>query len=200
MQKNIAFALLFLACTFTVYTRISITDDQAIQFLEGFSHVFGLDDACSTLVVCINETAPHTWNDLKLAIQALEHRNFTGAVAELILFFKDIEDLNDTCSNGVDPYLVTFGPAIQAFEHNRTAFEKTLLKNLASQPGQVATSALHLEQDLKKQDYHAAGEDFGQIAQIALNGYINTTSHVVAAHPFKFVKPAKAGFLSKMIN
>jgi hypothetical protein len=176
MQKNIAICLLILACTFSVYTKLSASDEEAIEFLQGFSSVFGLSTACNELVQCANQSAPEVFTDLKLALTDLEKKNITGAIDEMIEFFKDIEDLKDVCNQGVQPYLNTFGAAMAAYKKNKAAFDALVVKNLASQPAEVLKDTIQLAEDLKSKNYTSVGVDFGHLTQIGLQTWLNSST------------------------
>jgi hypothetical protein len=158
------------------FLQISDNDSDAIEFFEGFADAYGLSDAADILIKCAQSDAPDTFDDLHEVIEDLKSKNFTGAIGEMIEFFKAVGNLRNVCADGADPFLTKFDPAIQAYEQNRDQFYADVTKDLAANVTGTFTDTIRLALDLHGDNYEAAGQDFGDLLGIGLSIWLNPSN------------------------
>lgn len=157
----------------------NITESDTEDFLTGFAIPFGLQNATAILIDCANSEGPDVFDNLTQAIVDLENKNITGALTDFLEFLHDIEVFESSCHDGVDPYLDTFQGAIEAYDSDKDTFLFIVAKNLALDAPTVAGDTANLLAELANDNYTQAGEEFGDITQIGLKTWLNSTNSTV---------------------
>jgi len=147
-------------------------EEDAIAFFEGFSDAFGLQDACKALIQCTVTDPSNLIKNVEGLIEDLEESNWLGALGEAVDMLNDIQDLVSVCPAGAQPYINEFSPFITAWNNNNQEVIGEITDNLKDNLGPVLGDVGTMIQDFSDSNFEGAGEDFGDLVNIALKGII----------------------------
>mmetsp|Transcript_104539 Transcript_104539/g.145676 ORF Transcript_104539/g.145676 Transcript_104539/m.145676 type:complete len:88 (+) Transcript_104539:369-632(+) len=80
------------------------------------------------------------------------------------------------CPAGADPFINEFQPFVDAWNKDSNAVIQKITKNCLNNVIEVIADVAEIINDFNNSDYFDAGDEFGGLVQIALHGYLNTTS------------------------
>lgn len=143
--------------------------------MEGFAAVYGLQNASQALIVCATNETTSLFQDIDKLINDLKTKDWTAVVSDCVQIFTDVKQLSSTCPQGADPFLSEFQPAFQAYQANSQQFMTQVGKNVKSQLISFLKDSAEMVLNLKNNNFEDAGTDFGEIGQIALVTWLNTT-------------------------
>jgi hypothetical protein len=151
---------------------VEISDKGAIEFFGGFSDALNLEDAFSSLLQCSGTDAPHFIADIKSLVSDLSHHQWSTAIGDALNIFFTLKSLETDCPDGVTPYLVAFGPALQAYKDDKKAFFQQVEKDFSLNIVGTATSSVQTIVNLIHHNWEKAGSFFGTLTGIGLSSYL----------------------------
>lgn len=176
----VIFAVLCISAT----AKFKLNTKGDIDFFLGFSSVFGLESAAQSLLACAGKDSSAFTNDLRKTISDLGKGKINPAFSDFVHLLDDVHELQKDCPAGAQPFVKKFGPVVEAWKKSPTNFYKAVGRNLAANPVGTFKTTVKLTLDIKRGDFRTGGQDFGSLAQIALNNYLGSSNIVFALDYF----------------
>jgi hypothetical protein len=171
-MNKIILAFVLIACV----SSTNITSWDVSGFFGGFCEPFGLETAFQELQVCFNQDIPDTENAFKQLLSDIEHKKWSNALGDILEALNAIVQLKKDCPAGVEPFIQTFKPVVEAFKGNAKGTVSQCGKNLANNAIGTVYDTYNTISDAIHHNCPQAGEAFGNLAQIAFSTWIPGTA------------------------
>mmetsp|Transcript_7822 Transcript_7822/g.7064 ORF Transcript_7822/g.7064 Transcript_7822/m.7064 type:complete len:201 (-) Transcript_7822:182-784(-) len=153
----------------------SSTSD-AINFFEGLGAGLGQPAAAKTLIKCSYNDTNDLITDVQKLIDDINDKKWQNVVQDGIDILDEIQDMESDCPDGANPFIYEFQPFVNAWNNNSNAVIQKITKNCLNNAFEVIADVAEIIEDFNNSDYYDAGDEFGALVQIALDGYLNVTS------------------------
>jgi len=152
---------------------IEISEDDATNFFEGFSSAFGLQVASQDFVDCFGSDIGDLVHDLSQIVKDLESKEIAPAIQEVLATINAFKSLDSQCVGGFEGFSATFSESFNAATSNPKDFAEKVYTNLHAQSKTSVTDVVRLFISIKGGNFNEAGNEFGQITQIALSPWLS---------------------------
>lgn len=167
MFKYLLLALLALSATSFL---LPLEAGPMTELLEGFNAQLNVENAAD-LDKCADIPLIH---DINKTIHDLNtsNPNPIALVADVVALFGDYSSIKASCPEVAQSYEEYFSNFTQSMHQDPSQTFQTLYNNVLDNFDSIQQDIADYADDFKAENYYQAGEDFGKIVQVALEGFI----------------------------
>jgi len=170
MLKSILLSLLVVFASSHVVATPNFDFGDIIQFFTGFNDALNIESE-QDLDKCTNVPLIKDVTKLIQDLQATSPDPF-NLVQDVLNLYNDYNALKENCPETAKAYEQFFSKFVDSIKENTDQTLIVVVENVISHLSAVISDGKSLINDIKAQQYNAAGADLGQIVEVVLAGFL----------------------------